>query len=129
MHRVLSHVLEVALRRGLVPRNVAKLMDAPTSKRVEQNALSLADAGAVLKAAAPRRTKARWSIGLGLGLRQGEALGLRWPYLDIEALQHANASFSSTTLLSAHNSTNVTATSPQPTPTNRDLMIQMNQVR
>lgn len=84
MHRVLSRALEVAFRRGLVPRNVAKLMDAPTSKRIEQNVLSMEDAGAVLAAAGARRTKARWSIGLGLGLRQGEALGLRWQYLDLD---------------------------------------------
>ncbi|MEV8636233.1 site-specific integrase [Streptosporangium sp. NPDC051023] len=31
------------------------------------------------------RNGVRWSVGLALGLRQGEALGLRWKYLDLKA--------------------------------------------
>ncbi len=86
-HRILSRALEIAYRRGLVPRNVAKLIDAPTSKRVEITPLTEAEAIAVLDAAASgrRRNVARWSVGLALGLRQGEALGLRWPYVDLDA--------------------------------------------
>jgi integrase len=86
-HRILSRALEIAYRRGLVPRNVAKLIDAPTSKRVEITPLTEAEAIAVLDAAAAgrRRNVARWSVGLALGLRQGEALGLRWPYVDLDA--------------------------------------------
>lgn len=84
LHRILSRALEVALRRNLVGRNVAKLIDAPTTRAVEEGALTREDANAVLDAAAGRRNSARWSIGLALGLRQGEALGLRWAYLDLE---------------------------------------------
>jgi integrase len=86
-HRILSRALEIAYRRGLVPRNVAKLIDAPTSKRVEITPLTEEEALAVLDAAAEgrRRNVARWSVGLALGLRQGEALGLRWPYVDLDA--------------------------------------------
>jgi integrase len=39
----------------------------------------------VLKATKDRRNGARWSLGLSLGLRQGEALGLRWSYVDLDA--------------------------------------------
>jgi integrase len=30
------------------------------------------------------RNAVRWAVGLACGLRQGEALGLRWPFLDID---------------------------------------------
>lgn len=30
------------------------------------------------------RNAARWSVGLAVGLRQGEALGLRWDYVNLE---------------------------------------------
>lgn len=87
MHRVLSRALKVALRRKLVPRNVAALIDAPTFQVVEQNPLSMEDAAAVLAASARRRNRARWDTGLALGFRQGEALGLRWPYLDLDGAE------------------------------------------
>jgi integrase len=85
LHRILSRALEVAHRRGLVPRNVAKLIDSPTAKRTEIQPLTESEAQAVLQAAAGRRNAARWSVALALGLRQGEALGLRWPYVDLDA--------------------------------------------
>lgn len=84
-HRILSRALEVAYRRGLTARNVAKLIDAPTAKAVEMQSLTEEAAAAILGAAARRRNAARWSVGLALGLRQGEALGLRWPYVDLDA--------------------------------------------
>ncbi|WP_338146833.1 site-specific integrase [Streptomyces boncukensis] len=37
----------------------------------------------ILTAAQARPTFARWAVGLALGLRQGEALGLRWQYVDL----------------------------------------------
>lgn len=85
LHRILSRALEVALRRGVVPRNVAKLIDAPTARREEIQPLTADEARAILAATAGRRNAARWSVGLALGLRQGEALGLRWQYVDLDA--------------------------------------------
>ena len=35
--------------------------------------------------AANRRNGTRWSVALALGLRQGEALGLRWQHVDLDA--------------------------------------------
>src|SRR5690242_20819011 len=37
-----------------------------------------------LDVAASKRNGARWSVALALGIRQGEALGLRWSYVDLE---------------------------------------------
>jgi integrase len=39
----------------------------------------------ILAAAEPRRNSARWAVALALGLRQGEALGLRWSDIDLDA--------------------------------------------
>nr|WP_237702958.1 MULTISPECIES: site-specific integrase [Protofrankia] len=39
----------------------------------------------LLTEAARRRNSARWAIALALGLRQGEALGLKWPDVDLDA--------------------------------------------
>lgn len=84
VHRILSRILKIAHRRGAVPANVAKLIDTPTAKDVEVIPPTEEEAGRLLAAAEPRRNSARWKLGLGLGLRQGEALGLRWAYLDID---------------------------------------------
>jgi integrase len=39
----------------------------------------------LLKEAGKRRNSARWAIALALGLRQGEALGLKWIDIDLDA--------------------------------------------
>jgi integrase len=41
----------------------------------------------VLATIAERRNGSRWSVGLACGLRQGEALGLRWPFVDLDAAE------------------------------------------
>jgi integrase len=82
VHRILSRAWRVAARRRVVTRNIMRDdVDPPTVQRIEREALTLDDALAVLDAAAGRRNSARWSVGLALGPRQGEALGLRWAYL------------------------------------------------
>ncbi len=84
-HRVMSRALKVAMQRGRVARNVASLVDPPTVQHAEIEPLTAAEARRVLAAAVGRRNGARWSVALALGLRQGEALGLTWPALDLEA--------------------------------------------
>jgi integrase len=84
VHRILSRILKIAHRRGTVPANVAGLIDAPTAKDVEIIPPTEEEAARLLAAAERRRNKVRWKLGLGLGLRQGEALGLRWPYVDVD---------------------------------------------
>jgi integrase len=84
-HRVLSRALKVAMQRGRVARNVCTLVDAPTVTRKEVQPLTVAEARRVLAAATNGRNAARWSVALALGLRQGEALGLPWSAVDLEA--------------------------------------------
>lgn len=38
----------------------------------------------ILNVAGTRRNGGRWSVALALGIRQGEALGLHWQYVDLE---------------------------------------------
>jgi integrase len=38
----------------------------------------------LLETAQKRRNSARWAIALALGLRQGEALGLKWTDVDLD---------------------------------------------
>lgn len=84
-HRVLSRALKVGMQRDKVARNVCALVDSPTVEREEVRPLSGQDARRVLQAARGKRNAARWSVALALGLRQGEALGLTWGAVDLEA--------------------------------------------
>jgi integrase len=84
-HRILSRALKVAMQRGRVGRNVATLVDPPKVVRTEVVPLTAAEARRVLTAAASVPNAARWSVALALGLRQGEALGLLWDAIDLDA--------------------------------------------
>lgn len=81
-HRVLARALVVASHRGMIAIPPTSRMDAPTAAPTEQRALSAKDARAVLAAAAEDRLTARWTVALSLGIRQGEALGLKWDDVD-----------------------------------------------
>lgn len=67
------------------PAIPGKLVEPPRLGQPDKAALSQLQARAVLNAVAGRRNAARWSVGLACGLRQGEALGLRWPYVDLDS--------------------------------------------
>jgi integrase len=84
VHRILSRALRIAMRRGRISRNVATLVDAPAVAPNEIEPLTREEARRILAAAATKRNGARWSVALALGIRQGEALGLRWSYVDLE---------------------------------------------
>jgi len=83
VHRVLSRALKIARRREVVARNVAELVDPPSVDQHEQDSLTAAEARSVLAVAERTRSGARWSVALACGLRQGEALGLRWSVVDL----------------------------------------------
>ncbi|WP_037787207.1 tyrosine-type recombinase/integrase [Streptomyces sp. GBA 94-10 4N24] len=85
VHRILSRALKIAHRRKLVTHNVAGLVDPPTVDETEANPFTLEEAKRFLLAAAKRPTSMRWIIGVGMGFRQGETLGLRWKYVDLDA--------------------------------------------
>ncbi|MFB6984110.1 tyrosine-type recombinase/integrase [Streptomyces scopuliridis] len=85
VHRILSRALKIAHRRRIIAENVATLVDPPTVDETETNPFTIQEAKAFLEAAARRPTSMRWIVGVGMGFRQGEVLGFRWPYVDLDA--------------------------------------------
>lgn len=82
---ILSRCLRIAEQEQGLPRNVARLVDAPKSEPEKIDPPTQRDARALLKVAAERpRNGARWVVALALGLRQGEALGLSWADIDFD---------------------------------------------
>jgi|SRR5579872_1027435 len=81
----LRTALNEAMRWGLVSRNVAALVPRPRVDRFEIQPLSPAEARHFLEVAAGDRLGALYSVALTMGLRQGEALGLRWQDVDLDA--------------------------------------------
>jgi integrase len=74
----------MAMRRGKVLRNVATFVDAPMHREMEIAPLTEEQARAILDMAVATRNGSRWSIALALGLRQCEALGMRWSCIDFK---------------------------------------------
>lgn len=83
--QVLRTALSLAVRWEMVPRNVAKLVDAPRIERKPVNPLTPEEARKFLGAIRGHRLEALFTVALALGLRQGEALGLRWEDVDYVA--------------------------------------------
>jgi integrase len=84
-HAVLRHALNQALRWGLVARNVATLVSPPQVRRPEIQPFSPEQTQVFLKAIEGDRLEALYAAAVAIGLRQGEAFGLRWPDLDLDA--------------------------------------------
>lgn len=84
VHRTIRTALTEAQRRGHIGRNVAALARPPRIEVEEIEPYSIEEVHAILAAAATRPNHARWAIALALGLRQGEALGLRWTDVDLD---------------------------------------------
>ena len=76
--------LNQALRWGHVHRNVATLVDVPATRRHTIAPLTVDQARALLQAVQGHRLEALYRLTLSLGLRRGEALGLRWQDVDLE---------------------------------------------
>ena len=87
-HMVLRSALADALTRGKIVRNVAAIVRAPKALDRPHEKLSKADAKKVLKAAVSERELCRLVCALVLGVRQGEALGLRWQDYQISGESH-----------------------------------------
>lgn len=81
---VLRTALNQALRWELVSRNVAALTDAPRHRARQIQPLTPEQAATLLDAVADHRLEGLITVAVGLGLRQGEALGLRWEHVDLE---------------------------------------------
>jgi integrase len=87
IHAVLRAMLNQAMREELVARNVARLVQPPAPDRDEIRPWSDAEARLFLSAVRGHRLSALFVVALGLGLRRGELLGLRWVDVDFTSGQ------------------------------------------
>lgn len=85
VHAIVRRGLAIAQQRGKVHRNVAKMIDSPGTARPKRTPLATASARAIIAQVDGRRTRARWYVGLSIGPRQGETLGLCWSQVDLDA--------------------------------------------
>jgi integrase len=85
-HTILRRALKVAVQRRRLKMNPAgtESMDAPPRSEKEVEPIPPAEVEKILAAAEGTPYGARWSVALALGLRPGEALGLRWTDVDLE---------------------------------------------
>lgn len=88
-HRTIRRALGEAERRGaLTVENPAEKAIPPRLDLEEEDEVdpyTVDEIKAILAEAGKRRNSARWAIALSLGLRQGEALGLKWNDVDLKA--------------------------------------------
>ncbi|MCX4576077.1 site-specific integrase [Streptomyces sp. NBC_01571] len=83
IHRTFRTALNEAVRRGHLTRNPVQLAKAPRLSEEEIEPYTVTEVQRLLRTADGRRNSARWAVALALGLRQGEALGLKWADVDL----------------------------------------------
>lgn len=83
--RVLRAALQDAVDEELLSRNVARLVQVRGADTRKVRAFTRPEAVRFLKTAEGHRLYALWAVALSIGLRRGEALGLRWQEVDLEA--------------------------------------------
>jgi integrase len=77
-HRILSAALNVAVARRKLPHNPAAFVPPPKATRPVPEPPGGDEVTLILDACRDRPGGARWVLAVCTGLRQGEALGLRW---------------------------------------------------
>jgi integrase len=83
-HATLRAALGVALRWGLVRRNVATLVEPVSVPKHEAKPFGLDEARRVLDATSSDRLAAFFAVAMSIGLRPSEALGLCWSDIDFD---------------------------------------------
>lgn len=78
VHRTLRNALNEAVRRDHLARNPVLRAKAPLLDDSEAEPYGLDEIRRLLDIASKQRNGTRWVLALALGLRQGEALGLKW---------------------------------------------------
>ena len=81
---ILRSALAQALKWNLVGRNVAQLVDPPASQKHEITPFDVDQARTLLATTSGHRLAALFSVAVAMGLRLGEALGLRWEDVNFE---------------------------------------------
>lgn len=82
---VLGTALEMAVKDGIVGRNVARLVDPPQAKQYAAYAMTDNEIAALVRAMEGERLRGAVLLMLELGLRKAETLALRWIDVDLDA--------------------------------------------
>lgn len=83
--RVLRAALQDAVDEEMLSRNVARLVQLRVTDDRKVRSFTRAEAMRFLKTAEDVRLYALWAVALSMGLRRGEALGLQWSDVDLDA--------------------------------------------
>jgi integrase len=81
---VLRNALKKAVRNRLVPYNVAAESDAPKVPHEEMKTFDRDQVRQLLEALKGSPLQALFVLAVGLGIREGELLGLRWKDIDMD---------------------------------------------
>ncbi len=84
LHAILRSALAQAVLWGEAGRNVAQLARPPRVVREDRRPLTPEQGRRLLEVVRGDRLEALFTVALALGLRQGEALGLRWSDVDFD---------------------------------------------
>lgn len=84
MHGILRNALNQAVRWNYIQRNPAALVDGPRVEQQEIQPFTREEAQRFLETIKGDRLEALYAVALTMGLRQGEALGLRWQDVDLD---------------------------------------------
>ena len=84
-HAVVRRILRQGERRGVVVRNVASVVETPSGPTSLRKGLTPDQARALLEASEDDRLGGLITVSLLLGLRPGEAAGLTWSSVDLDA--------------------------------------------
>lgn len=84
VHNTLQAILDEALSFGLISKNVARLIQAPSSTKSKMNYWNEEQVLTFLAVARKSRLYIACLLGVTTGMRVGEILGLRWQDIDFE---------------------------------------------
>ena len=83
VHRTARTAFGEAFKRRRITRNPAELAKPPRVDEEEVEPFEAEEIDRLLRLALTKRNGARFVVALALGIRQGEALGLKWSRLDV----------------------------------------------
>lgn len=84
-HSVLHNAFTLAVKWGLIARNICDLTSPPRRERHEMHTLSFEQAQRFLDTLAGHKWEALFELALATGLRRGEILALKWQDIDFDA--------------------------------------------
>jgi integrase len=85
MRAVLRTALKQAVIWGLAERNAAESVSMPRIRKAERTVLTPEQVRALVDAASQVRNGSLFTVAMAVGLRIGEACGLRWADIDLSA--------------------------------------------